>query len=126
MLPTVYIIICISLGHVIPPSHLLPLCLCKGPAGESFEFTFQNRDRSSMVNYIYCPPLLLLTPIFFFLQIDELGRALLNLCTVVPGGVVCFFPSYDYEKRVYSQWTETNLLDKIGKKKKVCAVGMGK
>ena len=44
---------------------------------------------------------------------------------MVPGGVVCFFPSYDYEKRVYSRWTETNLLDKIGKKKKVCIVGMG-
>ena len=38
---------------------------------------------------------------------------------MVPGGVVCFFPSYDYEKRVHSRWTETNALDKIGKKKKV-------
>ena len=52
-------------------------------------------------------------------MVDELGRALLNLCTVVPGGVVCFFPSYDYEKRVYTRWTETKLLNKIGKKKKV-------
>ena len=41
-----------GVGHVIPPSHLLPLCLCKGPAGESFEFTFQNRDRGSMVSCI--------------------------------------------------------------------------
>ena len=41
---------CLRLGHVIPPSHLLPLCLCKGPAGEAFEFTFQNRDKNSMVD----------------------------------------------------------------------------
>ncbi|CAI8015021.1 ATP-dependent DNA helicase DDX11 [Geodia barretti] len=50
---------------------------------------------------------------------DELGRAILNLCNVVPGGVVCFFPSYEYEKRIYTHWTTTGCLDKINSKKKV-------
>lgn len=57
--------------------------------------------------------------ILLFLQIDELGRALVNLCTVVPGGVVCFFPSYDYEKRVHAHWSKTGVLERIARKKQV-------
>ena len=53
------------------------------------------------------------------LQIDELGRTLLNLSTVVPGGVVCFFPSYDYERKVHGHWEKSGVLEKIGRKKKV-------
>ena len=55
-------------------------------------------------------------------QMDELGRAILNLCNVVPGGVVCFFPSYEYEKRIYTHWTTTGCLDKINSKKKVMSL----
>jgi Rad3-related DNA helicase len=29
---------------------------------------------------------------------DELGRLLVNVCTAVPAGVVCFLPSYQYEE----------------------------
>lgn len=36
-------------GHVIPADHLLPLVLCKGPAGEDLEFSFQTRDRDKVV-----------------------------------------------------------------------------
>ena len=54
-----------------------------------------------------------------FLQIDELGRMIANLCLVVPGGVVCFFSSYDYERRVYNRWEESGQLQKINKKKQV-------
>ena len=60
----------------------------------------------------------------FSCQMDELGRAILNLCNVVPGGVVCFLPSYEYEKRLYTHWTTTGCLDKINSKKKVkCSCG---
>lgn len=31
--------------------------------------------------------------------LDELYRVLSNACNVIPGGIVCFFPSYDYEAR---------------------------
>ena len=55
----------------------------------------------------------------FLLQIEELGRTISNLCTVVPGGVVCFFPSYDYERHVLSIWEQSGLLHKITKKKQV-------
>ena len=85
-------------GHVIPPDHLLPLVLCKGPGGVDLEFSYQMRDREKIVN----PPTKL-TRLFFYLlvQIEELGRTLVNLSTIVPGGVVCFFPSYEYEKKVH-------------------------
>ena len=55
----------------------------------------------------------------YTMQMDELGRALTNLCTVVPGGVVCFFPSYEYERRVHTHWTKTGALEKINRKKQV-------
>ena len=38
---------------------------------------------------------------------------------VVPGGLVCFFPSYEYEKKVHAHWSDTGTLEKIGKKKQV-------
>ena len=33
--------------------------------------------------------------------------------------MVVFFPSYDYEKRVFSSWVASGILDKIAAKKKV-------
>ncbi len=64
-------------GHVIPPENLTALCLSKGPTGVAFDFTHKSRGSPQ--------------------QMDELGRALLNVCTVTPGGVVVFLPSYQYE-----------------------------
>lgn len=39
--------------------------------------------------------------------------------TIVPGGIVCFFPSYEYEKLVFNIWEKNGLLDRIGNKKQV-------
>lgn len=50
---------------------------------------------------------------------EETGRILCNLCNVVPGGIVCFFPSYEYEKQVYVHWGKTGLLTRLAAKKKV-------
>ena len=50
---------------------------------------------------------------------DELGRVVYNVCNVVPGGVVCFFPSYEYEKCLYSHWEKTGFLNKISNRKQV-------
>ena len=49
----------------------------------------------------------------------ELGRVVFNVCNVVPAGVVCFFPSYDYEAKVLSFWESTGFIEKIQVKKKV-------
>ena len=64
----------------------------------------------------YCHCLLAYATLF---QISELGRTLVNLCNIVPGGVVCFFPSYEHEKYVYSQWEQSGTIDCITRKKQV-------
>ncbi|KAM0172924.1 hypothetical protein ACHAPC_010608 [Botrytis cinerea] len=64
----------LSCGHVIPSSNLFASVVSKGPTGYPFKWTFENRANTEMM--------------------DELGRVLVNVCTVVPGGVVVFFPSY--------------------------------
>lgn len=51
---------------------------------------------------------------------DETGRILSNVCNVVPGGVVCFFPSYEYLRRITSHWEAGGVLTRLAAKKKVC------
>ncbi|MED6286463.1 DEAD H (Asp-Glu-Ala-Asp His) box helicase 11 [Characodon lateralis] len=88
-----------SCGHVIPPENILPLVLSAGPSGQELDFTFQKRDSPRMM--------------------DETGRILSNICNVVPGGVVCFFPSYEYSRRIISHWEASGVLDRLGSKKKI-------
>ncbi|KAJ8313917.1 hypothetical protein KUTeg_008478 [Tegillarca granosa] len=88
-----------SCGHVIPSDHLLAMSLATGPSGVEFDFTYQTRENSKLLN--------------------ELGLLLSNICQAVPGGVVCFFPSYDYQRIVYSHWEKSGTLLRIGHKKRV-------
>ncbi|NXS55263.1 DDX11 helicase, partial [Brachypteracias leptosomus] len=88
-----------SCGHVIPPENILPIILCSGPSNQQLEFTYQTRDLPQMM--------------------DEMGRILCNLCNVVPGGMVCFFPSYEYEKQMYAHWEKMGLLTRLAMKKKI-------
>lgn len=83
----------LSCGHVIPASNLCVWTLAStrpttGAAGvapeDIFEFSFQKRSDRNMV----C----------------QLGLAILNICSVVPDGVVVFFPSYSYLDEVVSVW----------------------
>ncbi|XP_071385623.1 ATP-dependent DNA helicase DDX11 isoform X1 [Centroberyx affinis] len=88
-----------SCGHVIPPENILPIILCSGPSCQELDFTFQNRDTPRMM--------------------DETGRILSNICNVVPGGVVCFFPSYEYSRRIVSHWEASGALARLANKKKI-------
>lgn len=75
----------LSCGHVIPKQNLLAMPVTKGPTGVELEFVYGKRDTDVMI--------------------DELGRALLNLCRVTPDGVVVFFPSYAYLETVVTRWS---------------------
>ncbi|CAG8961294.1 hypothetical protein HYFRA_00013574, partial [Hymenoscyphus fraxineus] len=75
----------LSCGHVIPSSNLIAWNLSCGPTGKEFEFTFRHRGNTGMV--------------------DELGLALLNICSIVPDGVVVFFPSYNHLSSIVAQWS---------------------
>ncbi|KAK7807926.1 hypothetical protein U0070_000889, partial [Myodes glareolus] len=88
-----------SCGHVIPPDNILPLIICSGPSNQQLEFTYQRRELPQMM--------------------EETGRILCNLCNVVPGGVVCFFPSYEYLRQVHAHWEKTGLLARLSVKKKL-------
>jgi len=88
-----------SCDHVVPGSNLLPFVLPSGPSGVQLDFSFHHRALDS--------------------TLDELGRALLNIVTMVPSGVVVFLPSYDYEQTVVKRLTTTGQLAKIEAKKKI-------
>lgn len=79
----------LSCGHVIPPSNLCVWTLASMKPNTTntddlFEFSFQKRSDKGMIK--------------------RLGQALLNICSVVPDGVVAFFPSYGYLDEVVAAW----------------------
>ncbi|KAI9815168.1 MAG: ATP-dependent DNA helicase chl1 [Thelocarpon impressellum] len=95
----------LSCGHVIPPENLLAMVVSKGPSGTGFELTFEKRNSEGLI--------------------DELGGAILNMCMVVPDGVVVFFPSYAYLAQVIQQWSKaspgkaTTLWERLANRKSV-------
>ncbi|KAI1863558.1 hypothetical protein JX265_008775 [Neoarthrinium moseri] len=76
----------LSCGHVIPASNLCVRTLAMSKPGLDFEFSFQKRSDNAMIR--------------------ELGIAILNMCSVVPDGMVVFFPSYGYLDEVVTVWSE--------------------
>lgn len=50
---------------------------------------------------------------------NELARILINISNIVPAGVVCFFPSYDYENTFVEYISKSGDLSKLSVKKRV-------
>jgi Fanconi anemia group J protein len=48
---------------------------------------------------------------------DSIGTAIFDYCTVIPFGVLCFFPSYALLEKFQNRWKETKLWDKLEKVK---------
>jgi len=88
-----------SCDHVVPGHHLMPLVVSKGPTGALLDFSYNHRSQNS--------------------TLDELGRVLANVATIIPSGVVVFFPSYAYEELVYNHLDKTGVIARIVNKKKV-------
>ena len=121
-----------SCGHIVPPHHLRLLLVARrararaeegarwgvgerhalfglrerasrahrsGPTNKQFDFTHKSRGTHE--------------------QIDELGRLLVNTCTLTPEGVVCFLPSFDYECAVMDRWAASGTLAQLSKRKRV-------
>ncbi|XP_042433064.1 ATP-dependent DNA helicase DDX11-like [Zingiber officinale] len=84
-------------NHIVPPESILPIVVSHGPSGIDFDFSYNSRNSSNMI--------------------EELGRLLCNLVAIVPEGFVVFFSSFDYEGRVYDAWKASGVLSKISKKK---------
>lgn len=62
--------------HVVPATSILPICVPMGPTSVPLHFNYANRQSVTIL--------------------DELQRLLINVCSVIPAGVVVFFGSYDY------------------------------
>lgn len=91
-----------SCGHVIPPSNLMVSVLNTSPKGLPFEFKFDSRDNTGLL--------------------DELGRTLVNLCNIIPAGLVVFVPSYAFLDKVQARWREPasgGVLQRLKVKKKI-------
>jgi chromosome transmission fidelity protein 1 len=73
-----------SSGHVIPPSSLFTQAVVSGPTATEFLFDYKARTSNSLIM--------------------ELRLVLTRICSIVPDGVVVFFPSYDYLSYVVKTW----------------------
>jgi chromosome transmission fidelity protein 1 len=85
--------------HVVPSSNVLLECLSMGPSNCKLDFRHQSRSSNTVC--------------------DELGRALVEICRVVPSGIIVFLPSYTYEAHLVRRWTETGLLQRLQRSKRV-------
>ncbi|CAH0026075.1 unnamed protein product [Clonostachys rhizophaga] len=78
----------LSCGHVIPKENLCVWTLgTVRPGAPQFEFSYQRRRDPEMIT--------------------QLGMAVLNVCSIVPDGVVVFFPSYGYLDEVVAAWEQS-------------------
>ena len=83
----------LSCDHAIDPSNLCVWTLA-GLGGKmpfptiDFDFSFQKRGSPELIH--------------------QLGIAILNICSVVPDGVVVFFPSYGYLEQVVDLWKKSS------------------
>ncbi|GAB0134464.1 hypothetical protein EsDP_00002835 [Epichloe bromicola] len=85
----------LSCGHVIPRQNLCVWTLAGArPGGTTFDFSYQRRGDQEMVK--------------------DLGLAILNICSVVPDGVVVFFPSYGYLDEVSAAWSSRSPQENSG------------
>ncbi|KAI1289432.1 ATP-dependent DNA helicase DDX11 [Halotydeus destructor] len=93
-------IVTFSCGHVIPEGNLLSISMSHGPStnGPKLEFSYSQRMNEQVI--------------------EETGRTLSKLASAVPGGIVVFFASYDYEQKVYSQWERNGLIEQLQEKGK--------
>ena len=48
-----------------------------------------------------------------------MGRLLLNVCQVVPHGVLCFLPSYSLLEKLVTRWNSTGLMNHLGNRKTI-------
>ncbi|KAL7306364.1 hypothetical protein TKK_0001788 [Trichogramma kaykai] len=88
-----------SCDHIVPKENILTCILQSGPTGVEFEFNYQNRQNTKLL--------------------DELGRTLVNLCNIIPAGIVVFLPSYSYEELLIRHLETNGILAKIGLKKAI-------
>ena len=87
-----------SYDHIVPSQNISIATLA---CTQQHEFDFTLRFRSS-------PQMM-----------DELGSVIVNLCGVIPHGVIIFFPSYNYLDTVVSHWQKSTIYNRLAHRKSV-------
>lgn len=82
-----------SCGHIVPPENIQALILSKDAQGQEFLFTHEHRSNPKMI--------------------ASLGEVVIKICSIVPHGVILFFPSYQYEALVHQHWTQLGIIERI-------------
>ncbi|KAL1503232.1 hypothetical protein AB1Y20_011288 [Prymnesium parvum] len=88
-----------SYGHIVPPRNLLPLALTRTPSGDPLTFTLASRAS---------PPMM-----------AALGALLLDLCAIVPDGVIVFIPSFQYEAQLVAHWQADGTWGALAQRKRL-------
>lgn len=86
-------------GHVVPREQLLTVSIGRGPSGRALNLKHESRGDVGMMG--------------------ELGQLLLNLCGVVPEGLVVFVPSFGYLQQLSSAWRASGLWERLAQRKQV-------
>ncbi|KAK9875672.1 hypothetical protein WA026_009468 [Henosepilachna vigintioctopunctata] len=82
-----------SCDHIISQTNILPLVIDTGPLGNKLLFNFENRNGNEMTT--------------------EIVLIIYHLCRSVPGGIVVFFPSYQYESLVWEKLVQRRIAREI-------------
>lgn len=86
-------------GHVVDSKRLLAMAIPSGPGGITFDFRHSSRSHPGLI--------------------ADLGRTVINISNVTPGGLVVFFPSFAYCDQVVQSWSLTGILDQMKRQKDV-------
>ena len=86
-------------GHVIPSNQLCAILCTTGIGGSDLEFSYAKRQDPTLMN--------------------EAGHAIVNFATIIPGGVVVFFPSYSYLADIMENWKQSQIISRLAKRKPI-------
>lgn len=81
--------------HVIPDENLFVSALVNGPGRTKLDFSYQQRSNNKVLS--------------------ELGSLLVQVCSVVRGGIVVFFVSYDFEDKIHQYFKSNRFIDQFEK-----------
>ncbi|VDK84735.1 unnamed protein product [Dibothriocephalus latus] len=82
-------------NHVVSADRVFAASIARGPGGNRLLANYTNQNS-------------------FAFQ-DDLGSLIVEACRLVPGGVLCFFPSYSLLDKLVQRWELTGMLDKLAK-----------
>ncbi|XP_033112136.1 Fanconi anemia group J protein homolog [Anneissia japonica] len=92
-------------NHVIHKSQIFVSTIAFGPNGHSLNASYKSSESYNFQ--------------------DEVGHLLLQVCRIIPYGVLMFFPSYSMMTKLQERWQNTGLWDKLNELKVVLSEPRG-